>query len=460
MRILHAIHDFLPRHRAGSELYALALCRELAARHHLTLLCADYDLSRAHGHVTWRVYDGLPVVEIANNWVCRVFEDTYRPPLVGERVAQILDAVQPEIVHVHSLLNLSFDLPALARARGARVVATLHDYTLVCPAGGQRLHRAEAHVCRTIDTARCARCVPESPQHELIPVATLAARGGISQAAGRAAAALSRRLPRLAGRARRAVRRAAPLRVAAVDVDRRLEAARRVFDEVDLFVAPSSSLAWEFGALGIPAPRLRVSDYGFAPLGRRARGPARRPLRIGYVGSLVWHKGVHVLIDAVRGLPTDAYILRVFGDPAVDADYSADLRERAAGLPVSFMGVFGSEQTAEVYEDIDVLVVPSLWLENSPLVIHEAFMAGVPVVGARIGGIADLVDHDRNGLLYEPQSSDALTAILRDLIDRPGRLAALADMAPAIKSIADDAREWEAVYADVLNGQRPVAAAT
>jgi len=203
-----------------------------------------------------------------------------------------------------------------------------------------------------------------------------------------------------------------------------------------------------------------VSDYGFVPLQRRPRDVARLPIRIGYVGSLVWHKGIHVLLDAVRDLPGDAYELKIFGDPAVAPDYSADLRARASGLSVQFMGAFGRDRTAEVYGQIDILAVPSLWLENSPLVIHEAFMAGVPVVGARIGGIADLVEHDRNGLLYEPGSADALRAALRGLLEHPARLADLARMAPTVKSIADDAREWEAAYADVLSARPAAAQAT
>ena len=80
LRVLHAIHDFLPRHRAGSEIYAAQLCRELAARQHVTIVCADYDPSRGHGQLTWRLHDQLPVVEITNNWVCGTFEETYRSP--------------------------------------------------------------------------------------------------------------------------------------------------------------------------------------------------------------------------------------------------------------------------------------------------------------------------------------------------------------------------------------------
>ncbi len=90
------------------------------------------------------------------------------------------------------------------------------------------------------------------------------------------------------------------------------------------------------------------------------------------------------------------------------------------------MGAFDNAEAAAVYADIDVLVVPSLWPENSPLVIHEAFMAGVPVVGARQGGIPGLVTHDVNGLLYDAFSPSALAAALRTLIDDPERVRRLA----------------------------------
>ena len=113
--------------------------------------------------------------EIINNWVCGSFAETYRSPLLGERIGQILEAVQPDVVHVHNLLNLSFDLPRLAHAANAAVVATLHDYTLVCPSGGQRIHRSANHVCHEIDTERCARCFGESPFHTLMATGQIVA---------------------------------------------------------------------------------------------------------------------------------------------------------------------------------------------------------------------------------------------------------------------------------------------
>src|SRR5262245_12020452 len=117
LRILYAIHDFLPRHHAGSEIYAFELCGALSSRHDVTILCAEYDPTRANGQSAWKTYQGLPVVELVNNWNCDTFADSYRSPWMTDRIAHVLRAVQPDVVHVHNLLNLSFDLPDLAHRR-------------------------------------------------------------------------------------------------------------------------------------------------------------------------------------------------------------------------------------------------------------------------------------------------------------------------------------------------------
>jgi glycosyltransferase involved in cell wall biosynthesis len=451
VRVLHAIHDFLPRHQAGSEIYALHLCRELARRHDVTVLCADYDPRQRHGHVTWRLYDGLQVVEIANNWRCSSFAETYRPPLIADRIDHVLRAIQPDVVHVHNLLNLSFDLPLLARRRGARVVATLHDYTLLCAAGGQRVHIADQHVCHDIDTERCARCFRESPFGAQVALGRLAGDTAMAPAFD-VASALARRFPRTIGRLARRAGRMPTLGVTAHEVDARLAAARSAFDQLDAVVAPSASIASEFARFGMPAAKLRTMDYGFVPLVRRAaRVPSPR-LRIGYVGTLVWHKGVHVLIDAVQALPRTAYELKIFGDLAVFPEYVAGLRGRARGLPIQFEGKFDQRDLGDIYRKFDVLAVPSLWLENSPLVIHEAFMAGVPVVGSCIGGISELVEHGRTGLLCDPNDARSLEAALRSLVDSPKRLDDLTvgvQTRTPVRSMTDDADAWDAIYRDV-----------
>jgi glycosyltransferase involved in cell wall biosynthesis len=97
---------------------------------------------------------------------------------------------------------------------------------------------------------------------------------------------------------------------------------------------------------------------------------------------------------------------------------------------------------------MDVLAVPSLWLENSPLVVHEAFQAGVPVVAARTGGLAELVENGKSGLLYDPTDPAALATALMRLVTEPGLLERLAASRPPVKPIDRDALEWDAVYAE------------
>ena len=454
MRILHAIHDFLPRHRAGSEIYACELCRSQHRRgHQVHVLCAEYDPSRPHGTLDWRWYGELPVTEITNNWLFDSFAESYRSPRLGEQLEHVLRAVHPDVVHVHNLLNLSFELPAIAAAQGIPSVATLHDYTLLCPSGGQRVHQAEKHVCREIDTERCARCFPQSHFYSQMVFGRISRRTAGLPLAGRVAGAARRLAPRLFGRLGRAAARHTelPSGLTAADVEERLAVARdEVFRSIDLFVAPSPALAAEYRRFGLPEEKLRVSDYGFVPFEPRRVSRPRQPLRIGFVGTLVWHKGAHVLLEAARRLPAGRFDILLFGSPDTFPDYVAELNAAASGLPVRFLGGFDRDRVAEVYGEIDVLVVASLWPENSPLVIHEAWMAGVPVVGARIGGIADLVADGVHGLLYDAFSAADLAAALRSLLDEPEKLRRFAAALPAVKTIDRDAEEWEGIYREVL----------
>jgi glycosyltransferase involved in cell wall biosynthesis len=445
LRILHAIHDFLPRHRAGSEIYACELARQQSSRHDVFVLAAEYDPATPHGTLRWRAVEGLPVIEVVNNWEFRTLYESHSSPRLNAQLEHAIDATRPDILHVHNLLNLTFDLPRLARERGARVVATLHDYTLLCASGGQRVHQQESHVCHEIDPERCSRCFSTSAFHRQMAVSR--ATGG---AIGRAAAKLHARMPWLTS----AISRRAPgPAIASADIVRRLAAARQVFGAVDLFVAPSAALGAEFVRFGLPPARLEVSDYGFrASTARRA--PSRGMLRIGFAGTLVWHKGVHVLLEAARRL-RGAFELQIHGDPNVFPEYTVRLKELAAGLPVRFAGCYAPEDVASVFGQLDVLVVPSLWPENSPLVIHEAFMHGVAVVGAATGGIPDLV-RDGGGLVYDPTSPAELAGVLQRLIDDPTISARLGQGAPAVKSIEQDALEWDARYNRLLDASRQV----
>jgi glycosyltransferase involved in cell wall biosynthesis len=178
------------------------------------------------------------------------------------------------------------------------------------------------------------------------------------------------------------------------------------------------------------------------------------PLRVGYVGTLVWHKGVHQIVEAARALAGEPIVFELWGDPAVAPDYADELRRRSQGLPLRLRGPFDDAHRAEVYGGLDVVVVPSLWLENSPLVVREANQAGVPVVAARIGGLPEAVEDGQDGLLYDPLSSSELAAALYRLATEPGLWQRLASGRRGAKPMAQDAAEWTARYRQARAGRR------
>jgi glycosyltransferase involved in cell wall biosynthesis len=161
-------------------------------------------------------------------------------------------------------------------------------------------------------------------------------------------------------------------------------------------------------AFGLPKRKIHV-----LPLGIEMPAHAERKRRehdhvvFGFIGTLAPHKGVHVAIEAMRFMKGHGRLL-VFGRRDYYPDYVARLEQLAQGLDVDLKGPVPRRDLAKAFAQIDVLVVPSIWFENFPIVIQEARAAGVPVVASNLGGMAEAVRHDVDGLLFAPGDAKAL----------------------------------------------------
>jgi glycosyltransferase involved in cell wall biosynthesis len=145
----------------------------------------------------------------------------------------------------------------------------------------------------------------------------------------------------------------------------------------------------------------------------RAQAPQDRPMTFGFIGRIVPEKGLHTLLEAVRRLPNRNWQLKIAGKVSPPLDEAA-MRASVQDLPVEWMGVV---QAADFYPQIDALVVPPVWADPGPLVVHEAFANSVPVIGTRMGGVMDMVEPDHNGWLFDAGDVDALTAIMARRIE-------------------------------------------
>jgi glycosyltransferase involved in cell wall biosynthesis len=224
---------------------------------------------------------------------------------------------------------------------------------------------------------------------------------------------------------------------------------RRLLSKADAIIAPSRFLRNRFIEHGVPPSKITFSDYGMRteslPHNRRQRAVSGR-LRCAFIGSVMPHKGVHVLIDAFNRLSNARAELRIYGDPEYAPDYYASLMRRSRNGSVRFMGGVHNNEVYRILGDTDVLIVPSVWYENSPLTMHEAVLAGVPVIASNIGGMAELVKRAENGLLFEAGNADDLYEKIALLIAEPRRLKGLRGRVAAIKGMEENAEELEELY--------------
>jgi glycosyltransferase involved in cell wall biosynthesis len=218
--------------------------------------------------------------------------------------------------------------------------------------------------------------------------------------------------------------------------------------QADQFISPSKFLIERYIAAGFPASRFLHLENGLCvePIRRFPWHPVDRPLRVTFLGSLAWQKGVHILVQAFSGLPDGIARLRIWGDPAVFPDYAKSLQDLSAHPNVEFMGRIANERVGEVLADSDVMVVPSLWYENSPVVIQEARAAGVPVVASGHGALAEKVRHDVDGLLFPPGDVAALRQALWRLADEPDLLPRLRRNIPPAMDMDQHVQELEDIY--------------
>ena len=158
MRILQVIHDFMPHHVAGSELYCFYLSSELSKRHQIDVLFTERDLSRAQYSYRRQLHGRLTFHEVVHNREYRKFEHSYADPSMERAYVRLLEEIEPDVVHVHHLMNHSVEYPRLAKERGIKVVFTLHDYWLSCGHYGQRLRPGHG-ICDEIDVRACADCL-------------------------------------------------------------------------------------------------------------------------------------------------------------------------------------------------------------------------------------------------------------------------------------------------------------
>ncbi len=407
MDVLHVIHQFPPESRGGSESYAFDLAQRQRAR--------GADVAVLTG--TMHAADQVKVVadEVEGLRVHRLHRDDLFfdhhvkmwHPGVEARFEQFLRDHQPELVHVHHWVRLTCNLVEVCARVGVPAVITLHDYYTSCPRAFRR--RAGDEACRReLSAESCRTCVPKygyEPQHELDDGITLyrdSYRAELSMA-----------------------------QAVLVSVD----------STADLLAKTTGVARERYTTLPFG---YRPRFEGLPPLG----GPeAGAPLRFAFWGGVGRHKGVDVLVRALRRVhdqrPGNAE-LHVLGGFESEA-FEAELRPLADGLPVTFHGAFGPDELRAVAPHVGVF--PSTCIETYGIVLDECFELGLPCITSDLGALPERA----GGAGLEVAAGDelALASAMLRLLDEPGLWAELAAQRPPRASGLDEHVDaMDAVYRD------------
>jgi glycosyltransferase involved in cell wall biosynthesis len=369
LRVLMANVFYAPRSYGGATLVVEELARRLHARTDTEVHIVASLPQEADPHcIVRREQDGIAVFELpVDGDMVGEFDD----PLTGRAFGQVLDAVRPDVVHLHSVQGLSASLATACLARDIRYVITLHDAWWVC--ARQFMVRADGTNCHqaAIDLRVCQDCVPGARHLQQRQVLLRAALDG---AAG--------------------------------------------------LISPSEAHKALYVANGIQAERIRVMPNGVRlPPGKLTRTPARH-LRFGYVGGDAEVKGFSIVRRAFEALERNDWEL-VLVDNTLNLGYSSvDASGWRVGGVVRTVPAYTQATMDAFFTGVDVLLFPSQWKESFGLTVREALARDVWVIATEGGGPADAIVEGVNGnLIALDGRHEALTRAIAALLDRPGGLA-------------------------------------
>ncbi len=425
MRILSVLHTFLPETRGGTEVHAFALARELQRRHDVRIFCRESRSGAAEYALRRYFHDGLPVVRVNAPFVSHTLEWTIRNRAIHEIFMREVERFRPDVVHIHHLDGLSTTIVDALKLEGIPVVYTLHDFWGACPRG-QRL-AFDLQICEEIDRNRCYHCLNRMWPHLFQDRAT---EPTLLDDAGRFS-------PQ-----------------SLMTFDRRF---RFVTNLADVLIAPSRFHRERMIELGVAAERIVALPHGLDHDLIPAAPPRTEPVRtIGFIGSVIPPKGVHVLIDAFRRLGRRDLSLEIWGEaPVWHEDWSYVRRLHSAAFNagrVRFRGGYEQGDLPGIFRNIDILVIPSIWWETFCLTLREAMLAGVPVVASDTGAIREGLDGGRFGVPFRMGDAADLARKLAILVEDDALRRRLSDVRSAVKTIGQNALEIEAIYDAAIRG--------
>ena len=374
------------------------------------------------------VYNGVPVRRLSYN-LSKAPDPVrweYDNVWIGDHLREYFCQEQPDIFHLYGGYLISGRSLFVASELSIPSLVSITDFWFLCRRF--TMLRSNGTISTLpLDPVTCARCLGEEQRRFRLP--------------GQIAPGLMQTFWQLR-------------RDKVAEAVKRAEFLFAALDSADVLVTQSRFVGSMLVKAGIPSHRINFCRQGQ----ENTEGPSpalektpTNSLRVGYIGQIAWHKGIHVLIEAAQKIPDANLTIDIYGDLSHAATYSTRLQSMIGkDTRITLKGAFQRQQIGRVFEDIDILAVPSLWYENSPNVIFEAFAHHTPVMATDLGGMAEIVQNEGNGLLFPLGDSDVLGQQLKRLSNNLSLLSKWANGIKPVRGMAEEMTELEAIYDSML----------
>lgn len=393
MRVLKVIHGFPPDYMAGSEVYSYHLVKELINQDIETFVFTRVENEFDDNYKIYNEkFENINIQRINKPKRDYLYEDKFYDVKIDAIFKKYLKSVKPDIVHFGHLSHLSTNLIKIVKEFNIPVVYTIHDFWLYCVKG--QMINQDGKICQTPSIENCTKCSNYVVDTQQVKEST--------------------------------------------------NHMKELIDLVDIFISPSNTLRDFFINQGVNSKKIKYLKYGFNTQKiayNKKIFTKESKINFGFMGRVIPTKGIKVLVDTFKRLPDEK--LSIYGNIGVQKRFLETKN-------ITFKGSYDNNNINKVLQDIDVLIVPSIWYENAPLVIQEAFLAGIPVITSDIGGMAELVQNNINGFTFKVGSSDELALIIRNISNDPMILNNLQSGRDIVVDMKDNAKEIINIYGSLI----------
>ena len=313
--------------------------------------------------------------------------------------SEFIFKLQPDIVHFQHYIHFSLTWFRVIKKilPKTKIIVTLHEFLGICPNSGQMIKTKWQgfKLCDNSTVENCKNCFPYLPKDVF---------------------------------------------------ERRNINVRKYFKYIDLITAPSNFVLERYKSFGLKNKML-YSENG-QEIFRTLPKIKSEKLRLLYLGQINKFKGLDVLLESMNKISNKEVKLSVYGKFQNDKNYNNKILKMVDKLQnVNFYGVYNGNQLPEIFSKHDVLVVPSIWWENSPMVIQESFMAKTPVLCSNIGGMKEKIIDGKNGWYFKVGDSNDLSEKINYFFENIG---IFNNENFKVKNIKEDIKNLLKIYKDIV----------